>query len=97
MAHSTLGQPALQTAPARAKMSAWQTVVLNDAVNLTTYVSHVFQRHFGYSAEYADQLMWQVHDHGRAVVSTGLRERMEADVLALHAYGLRALLEPAQC
>ncbi len=41
MAHSPLGQPALQTAPARSKMSAWQTVVLNDAVNLTTYVSHV--------------------------------------------------------
>ena len=38
--------------------------------------------------------MLRVHSEGRAVVSTGLRERMEADVVAMHAYGLRATQEP---
>ena len=32
---------------------------------------------------------------GRAVLSTGPRERMEVDVTAMHSYGLHATLEPA--
>ena len=37
--------------------------------------------------------MMQVHREGRAVVSIGSRERMEADVAAMHRYGLQATLE----
>ena len=54
----------------------------------------LFRRHFGYPQGQAEALMLRVHSEGRAVVSTGLRERMEADVVAMHAYGLRATLEP---
>ncbi|PID98337.1 MAG: ATP-dependent Clp protease adapter ClpS [Actinobacteria bacterium] len=72
----------------------WRAVVWNDAVNLMEYVSLVFQRHFGYQPAHADQLMRDVHEQGRAVVAIGMRERIEADVLALHGYGLRATLEP---
>lgn len=78
---------------AAAGLPQWRTVVWNDAVNLMDYVTEVFRRHFGYSLERAEALMMQVHTLGRAVVSTGLRERMEADVLAMHAYGLHATLE----
>ena len=53
-------------------------------------------RHFGYSHEQAESLMMQVHTVGRAVVSSGPRERVEADVVALHGYGLHATLEPVE-
>ena len=73
--------------------ASWHTVVWDDPINLMGYVTSVFQRHFGYSSEKATRLMLEVHERGRAVVSTGMRERMEADVVAMHGYGLRATLE----
>jgi ATP-dependent Clp protease adaptor protein ClpS len=70
----------------------WVTIVWNDPVNLMSYVRRVFQKLFGYSFEKANMLMLQVHHEGKAVVSNGSREEMEADVQALHAYGLWATL-----
>lgn len=74
-------------------LAQWQTVVWDDVVNLNDYVVEVLIRHFGYSRYAADELTAQIHTFGRAVVSTGIRERMEADVLAMHGYGLHATLE----
>lgn len=74
----------------------WATVVHNDPVNLMSYVSFVFTRYFGYSRHRAEQLMMQVHHEGRAVVSSGSRERVERDVQAMHSYGLRATVEKVQ-
>ena len=71
----------------------WSAVVWDDPVNLMGYVAEVFYRHFGYPRSTCEALMLQVHVDGRAVVSTGLRERVEADVLALHSSGLRATVE----
>jgi ATP-dependent Clp protease adaptor protein ClpS len=71
----------------------WITVVWNDPVNLMTYVTFVFQEYFGYSREKATELMLQVHHDGRAVVSSGSREEMERDVVAMHGYGLWATLQ----
>ena len=71
------------------------TVVWDDPVNLKSYVTRVFQRHFGYSPQRAESLMLLVHNEGRAVVARGLREHMEADALAMHGYGLQATVEPA--
>ena len=73
--------------------SAWVTVVWNDPVNLMSYVSWVFQSHFGYSQEKAQKLMMQVHEAGRSVVSTGTREKMEADTESMHGYGLWATFQ----
>jgi ATP-dependent Clp protease adaptor protein ClpS len=72
---------------------AWVTIVWNDPVNLMTYVSYVFQSYFGYPAGKAERLMRQVHEQGRAVVSTGNRETMEIDVQAMHGFGLWATLQ----
>ena len=72
---------------------AWNTVVWNDAVNLMNYVTWVFKTYFGYTHERAERLMKEVHFKGRAVVSAGSREEMEADVLAMCGYGLWATLE----
>jgi ATP-dependent Clp protease adaptor protein ClpS len=58
-----------------------------------TYVVHVFQRLFGYDKPTATKLMLDVHNKGRAVVSSGTREQMERDVSRLHAAGLWATLQ----
>jgi ATP-dependent Clp protease adaptor protein ClpS len=71
----------------------WITVVWNDPINLMSYVTHVFMSVFGYPKPKAEKLMLDVHHRGRAVVSTGSRERMELDVHTLHGYGLWATLE----
>lgn len=71
----------------------WITIVWNDPINLMSYVTHVFMTVFGYPKPKATKLMLDVHERGRAVVSSGTRERMELDVNVLHGYGLWATLE----
>ena len=73
----------------------WLVIVWNDPVNLMTYVTFVFQKLFGYSHDKATKLMLDVHHKGRAVVSSGPRERAELDVFRLHEHGLWATLEHA--
>jgi ATP-dependent Clp protease adaptor protein ClpS len=70
----------------------WIVVVWNDPVNLMSYVTFVFQKLFGYSREKATMLMLQVHNEGKAIVSSGTREKAEHDVARLHAHGLWATL-----
>lgn len=70
----------------------WITIVWNDPVNLMSYVTYVFMTYFHYSREKAEKLMMQVHQDGRAVVSSGSRDEMERDVSAMHSYGLWATL-----
>ena len=71
----------------------WVVIVWNDPINLMSYVVWVFQRLFGYSREKATRLMLDVHHKGRAVVSSGPRERAELDVFRLHGYGLWATMQ----
>jgi ATP-dependent Clp protease adaptor protein ClpS len=74
----------------------WNVVVHNDPVNLMTYVTMVFQRVFGYSKERARKHMLEVHEHGRSIVWTGVREPAESYVEQLQGYLLLATLEKAQ-
>jgi ATP-dependent Clp protease adaptor protein ClpS len=71
----------------------WIVIVWNDPINLMSYVTWVFMRLFGYPREKAERLMWDVHTKGRAVVSSGPREKAESDVARLHAHGLWATLQ----
>jgi len=71
----------------------WVVIVWNDPVNLMSYVTLVFQKLFGYSLEKATKLMLQVHHEGKAVVSSGEREKAELDVARLHAHGLWATMQ----
>lgn len=73
----------------------WITIVWNDPVNLMSYVTYVFQTYFGYAKKKAEKLMLDVHEKGKAVVSSGTREEMERDVEAMHSYGLWATLQKA--
>ena len=71
----------------------WVVIVWNDPINLMSYVTLVFQKLFGYSLAQATKLMLQVHNEGRAVVSSGNREKSELDVSRLHAHGLWATMQ----
>ena len=71
----------------------WKVIVLDDPVNLMSYVTYVFRKLFGYSQQKAHLLMMQVHTEGKAVVASGQREKAEFDVYRLHEHGLWAILE----
>ena|SRR6202011_2543819 len=71
----------------------WQVIVHNDPVNLMTYVTMVFQRVFGYPREKAERHMLEVHQLGRSILWSGVRERAELYVQQLHGYLLLATLE----
>ncbi|MEX0873979.1 MAG: ATP-dependent Clp protease adapter ClpS [Actinomycetota bacterium] len=70
----------------------WLVIVHNDPVNLMSYVTWVLQKLFGYPRAKAHKLMLQVHNEGRAIVSSGAREKAEADCYRLHSYGLWATM-----
>lgn len=70
----------------------WLVIVHNDPINLMSYVTWVFQKLFGYSHTKATKLMLQVHHEGKAVVSSGPREKAEHDCYRLHAHGLWATI-----
>jgi len=70
----------------------WIVIVWNDPINLMSYVTFVLRKLFGFSKEEATKLMLQVHHEGRAVVSSGEKEKAEFDVARLHAHGLWATL-----
>lgn len=86
---------AVMDAPAEATDPAtqWVTIVWDDPVNLMSYVSYVFMDYFKYPRSKAEKLMLQVHEKGKAVVSTGNREAMERDVMAMQNYTLWATME----
>ncbi len=71
----------------------WVVIVWNDPINLMSYVTYVFQKLFGYSREKATKLMLDVHYKGKAVVSSGPREKAELDVFRLHEHGLWATMQ----
>jgi ATP-dependent Clp protease adaptor protein ClpS len=71
----------------------WIVLVWNDPINLMDYVTWVLQKLFGYSLEKAQSLMLDVHHKGRAVVSSGSREKAELDVFRLHEHGLWATMQ----
>jgi ATP-dependent Clp protease adaptor protein ClpS len=72
--------------------SPWIVIVWNDPINLMSYVTFVLRKLFGYSKDEATRLMLQVHNEGKAIVSSGEKEKAEFDVARLHAHGLWATL-----
>jgi len=73
----------------------WLVIVWNDAINLMSFVTFVLQKLFGYSKEKATGMMLDIHHKGRAVVTSGTKERAELDVYRLHEHGLWATMEQA--
>ena len=91
-----LATPHEETALAPAQERPYLLIVWDDPVNLMSYVSFVFRSYFGFSMERAEELMLRVHHDGHAVVASGSQERIEADVVAMHGYGLQATLRRSE-
>ncbi|MBA2586688.1 MAG: ATP-dependent Clp protease adapter ClpS [Chthoniobacterales bacterium] len=92
---SSVGHPVIEaeTKAAEEVDLPWQVVVHNDPVNLMTYVTMVFQKVFGLPRAQAEIHMMEVHQKGRSILWTGVRERAELYVQQLHGYLLLATLE----
>lgn len=101
--HVTLSSPmatpeldeAIEVDVATSENLPWMCIVWDDPVNLMSYVSYVFQTVLGYDKKRANELMMQVHTEGKAAVSTGERDKIEADVKKLHVAGLWATMQQA--
>jgi len=88
--------PQIDSHVALARDGGWRVVVLNDPVNLMSYVVLVFRKIFGFDESMARKHMLEVHEQGRSVVWRGLREKAEAYAYTLHEWHLRAVLEPEE-
>jgi len=85
--------PEAQGDTALALEGMWRVVVLNDPVNLMSYVVMVFKKVFGFDEATARKHMMEVHERGRSVVWAGLREKAEAYVFTLQQWHLTTVLE----
>jgi ATP-dependent Clp protease adaptor protein ClpS len=86
--------PDSQSVTALQLEGVWRVVVLNDPVNLMSYVVLVFKKVLGFDEQTARKHMLEVHEQGRSVVWSGLREKAEAYVFTLQQWHLTAVLEP---
>lgn len=89
-ASDTITKPAAETATRRSPQ--WHVLVLNDPVNLMSYVVMVFRRVFGYNREKATRHMLEVHEQGKSVLWSGEREKAENFVYQLQQWQLNARL-----
>jgi ATP-dependent Clp protease adaptor protein ClpS len=65
----------------------------DDPVNLMDYVTHVFQKVFGWPKPKAEQHMLQVHNTGKSVLVRDSFEKAEHYVHQLQRYSLHATME----
>ena len=65
----------------------------NDPVNYMDYVTHVFQKVFGWPRKKAEFHMLQVHEQGKSVLTRESLEKAEHYVHQLQRYTLHATLE----
>jgi ATP-dependent Clp protease adaptor protein ClpS len=89
----TRPSPGAATAAQTQLAAVWRVVVLNDPVNLMSYVVMVFKKVFGFDEMRARKHMLEVHEQGRSIVWTGVREQAEAYVFALQQWHLTAVIE----
>ncbi len=83
-----------QTAPKEAEESGYLVICWDDPVNLMDYVTHVFQKVFGWDKKKAEYHMLQVHNDGKSLLARESFEKAEHYVHLLQGYGLLATMEP---
>ena len=89
----TRQNPSTSTSTQEELADLWLVVVLDDPVNLMSYVVMVFKKVFGFDEMTARKHMLEVHEQGRSVVWAGVREQAEAYVFTLQQWHLTAVLE----
>ena len=68
-------------------------VCWNDPVNYMAYVTHVFQKVFGWGRKKAEFHMLQVHEQGKSILARESMEKAEHYVHQLQKYSLHATME----
>jgi ATP-dependent Clp protease adaptor protein ClpS len=68
----------------------------NDPVNYMDYVTHVFQKVFGWARKKAEFHMAQVHEQGKSVLTRESLEKAEHYVHQLQHYSLHATMERSE-
>ena len=90
----TRQNPSPATAAQIRLADVWRVVVLNDPVNLMSYVVMVLKKVFGFDEMKARRHMLEVHENGRSIVWTSTREQAEAHMFALQQWHLTAIIQP---
>jgi ATP-dependent Clp protease adaptor protein ClpS len=67
----------------------------DDPINTMIYVTHVFQKVFGWKREVAEKRMLEVHNNGKSVLTRESMEKAEYYVHQLQMYCLHATMEKA--
>jgi ATP-dependent Clp protease adaptor protein ClpS len=82
-----------QTGTKDEKEPGFLVICWNDPVNLMNYVTHVFQKVFGWDRQKAEVHMMQVHEQGSSVLVRESLEKAEFYVHQLQKYALHATME----
>ncbi|MAN37611.1 MAG: ATP-dependent Clp protease adapter ClpS [Opitutae bacterium] len=93
MPHQAIPTPETEEKTSREIAAPWKVIVLNDPVNLMSYVVMVFRKVFGYGEQKATKHMREVHELGKSILWTGDREQAETYVYQLQRWRLQTVLE----
>ena len=93
MPHQAIPTPETEEKTRREIAAPWKVIVLNDPVNLMSYVVMVFRKVFGYGEQKATKHMREVHELGKSILWTGDREQAETYVYQLQRWRLQTVLE----
>ena len=85
--------PEQQEKPKTGLEPGYLVVCWNDPVNFMDYVTHVFQRVFGWPRKKAEFHMLQVHEQGKSVLTRESLEKAEHYVHQLQKHSLHATME----
>ena len=85
--------PITQAKPESEIDPGYAVICWDDPINLMDYVTHVFQRVFGWTRERAEQHMMEVHNEGRSLLVRETLEKAEHFVHQLQSYNLQATME----
>jgi ATP-dependent Clp protease adaptor protein ClpS len=85
-----------ETVPSDALEPGFLVICWNDPVNLMDFVTHVFQKVFGWPKQKAEKHMREVHEQGKSLLTRESFEKAEHYVHQLQGYGLHATMERDQ-
>ena len=79
--------------PVMDREPGYLVICWNDPVNFMDYVTHVFQRVFGWPRVKAQFHMLQVHEQGKSILARESLEKAEHYVHQLQKHSLHATME----
>lgn len=86
-------RPTTKSRPKEDLDPGYAVICWDDPVNLMDYVTHVFQKVFGWTKAKAEKHMLEVHEKGKSLLIRETLEKAEHYVHQLQAFNLHATLE----